>query len=812
MLRQAFGRLGTPLRQAAALAPGLRPTLTPSGPVPAGLGRLFSVGRARLSAPPARSFASTSTPKTPASGPAAPGAGASTVATAASVPKPLATATATATATAAASSQPAAAAAKMATKSRILASLRTPRGLLRAGLLVLGTGALLSDSGRWCVRASQRFVLAFALTVASLSRYLWELRDDKQDEAAWSRAHTFAATLVAWYIRQFAGVFVKVAQHAASLEYLLPEEITSAMVEFQDAAPRTTPEEVIRVLETELGMPIQQAFQSFDLDPVGAASLAQVHRAVLWDGREVAVKVQHPRLLDDLPVDLRILELCSTLFDKFLPGYSLQWLLSEIQLNLPRELDFVHEALNADRARKAFASRPDSSGQLSAVHATGDPRVGLIVPEIHWSMTTPRVLVMEFAEGKKMKDTAFLEANNISPQRVAAAFSHLFGHMVFEAGLLHADMHPGNVLINPRPKPAGVDAIGPHLPWWARSMRAMGLGRLVPQGTTDAAEAAAAADRDFDLVLLDHGLYRELSENFQLDYSRLWLGILDQDELAVKRASARLGAGPQLYRLFASIITARPWDMVVGNEFIVDEDGRVVYHDNKPAAPNSQHVFIDRTNVEVIAIRKSLEGFILDIFSIMQRIPRELIMVIKSNDLVRHVVMDLQRDDGLSTMLQMTRFCAQTAYRHESSPPDLSLAIPKPESLLPAGVSPADAKLDLFGFGGRLTLEELARVTDPYFDLGDSADDDTDFGIAAARRAALRQAEERILRESSLLGPWARLQQRLLKLRLAAWALDRTGAQTAVASPSPEAGLEGVAVSPAAQGNATPETTLSLAA
>ncbi|XP_034849285.1 aarF domain-containing protein kinase 1 isoform X2 [Mirounga leonina] len=260
------------------------------------------------------------------------------------------------------------------------------------------------------------------------------------------------------------GTFIKVGQHLGALDYLLPEEYTSTLKVLHSQAPQSSIQEVRQVIREDLGQEIQDLFVSFDDTPLGAASLAQVHKAVLRDGRTVAVKVQHPKVQAQSSKDILLMEVLVLAVKQLFPEFEFMWLVDEAKKNLPLELDFLNEGRNAEKV------------------------------------------------AQMLKHFDFL--------KISCHLGKMYSEMIFVNGFVHCDPHPGNVLVRKRP---------------------------------DTGKA--------EIVLLDHGLYQVLTDEFRLDYCHLWQSLIWTDMEKVKKYSQRLGAG-ELYPLFACMLTARSWDSV----------------------------------------------------------------------------------------------------------------------------------------------------------------------------------------------------------------------------------------------------------
>lgn len=179
----------------------------------------------------------------------------------------------------------------------------------------------------------------------------------------------------------------------------------------------------------------EQLFESFDAEPLGTASLAQVHRATLKTGEEVAVKVQHPYVKGNSMVDMKTMEVLCRIMSWVFPDFKMQWLVEESKKNLPIELDFLHEGRNAEKVAGMFKDIK-----------------WLKVPKILWDISTQRVLVMEFLAGGQVNDLEYIEKHKIDKFEVANKIGQLYSNMIFINGFVHSDPHPGNILVRKNDK------------------------------------------------------------------------------------------------------------------------------------------------------------------------------------------------------------------------------------------------------------------------------------------------------------------------------------------------------------------------
>ena len=135
---------------------------------------------------------------------------------------------------------------------------------------------------------------------------------------------------------------------------MLPKEYVNTMKVLHKDAPQSSVEDMYSVIREDFGKNVSEIFQEFDEEPIGTASLAQVHRAKLKDGTDVAVKIQHPMVKKHSFVDMNTMELLVRLVAKIFPEFQFLWLAEETKKNLPLELDFIHEGHNCDRVARMF--------------------------------------------------------------------------------------------------------------------------------------------------------------------------------------------------------------------------------------------------------------------------------------------------------------------------------------------------------------------------------------------------------------------------------------------------------------------------
>jgi predicted unusual protein kinase regulating ubiquinone biosynthesis (AarF/ABC1/UbiB family) len=236
------------------------------------------------------------------------------------------------------------------------------------------------------------------------------------------------------------GLLIKTAQFLSSRPDIVPDEYIDVLSGLQDEVPPEPMPVVRRLIESELGRPLDAVFREFEPEPVAAASLAQVHRAVLHDGRVAAVKVQYPGIERLVTDDLKNNDLFISILGRLDHALDFSFISQEMNKMIPLELDFLHEGKSAEQIAANFEGVED-----------------IAVPEVYWEHTTRRVLVMQFLEGVKVTDAAGLQRLGIDAADIAKVIIVAFSEMLLQHGLFHADPHPGNLLVAPGPKLVLVD-------------------------------------------------------------------------------------------------------------------------------------------------------------------------------------------------------------------------------------------------------------------------------------------------------------------------------------------------------------------
>ncbi|MDO8614355.1 MAG: AarF/UbiB family protein [Dehalococcoidia bacterium] len=274
------------------------------------------------------------------------------------------------------------------------------------------------------------------------------------------------------------GLLIKLGQIIGSRPDLIPDEYIEVLSRLQDRVPPKPFPVIKRAIERRLERPLADVFTEFDETPIASASLAQVHRARLQDGRDVAVKVQYPGIQAIVENDLRNIRFLLRLLAVFERNLDFTPIIQEISQNVPMELDFINEGHNAEQIAKNFAGRDD-----------------IIVPTICWEYSSRRLLVMQYVDGVKITDLEGMQRAGIDPQAVAQLVTDVYCEQLFLHGMFHADPHPGNLFVLPGPR----------------------------------------------LVMLDFGLCRQYDDKFRLGYARLVESLLTWNVAEMVQAYQDLG-------------------------------------------------------------------------------------------------------------------------------------------------------------------------------------------------------------------------------------------------------------------------------
>jgi ubiquinone biosynthesis protein len=274
--------------------------------------------------------------------------------------------------------------------------------------------------------------------------------------------------------------FVKFGQVLSTRSDILPDSVLAELQKLQDTVRPLPAGAAQAIVERELGAPVEEVFTRFDPEPLGSASIGQVHRAVLRDGEVVAVKVQRPEAPGRVESDLELMREFADFLDRRFGRrifVDVRGLVAEFETVIRRELDYTAEAENARRFAVNFAETP------------------VVIPLVHLDYSTSRVLTLQHIEGTRFRDIQPLLLSPSERRRVASMGADAIFKMAFEDGFFHGDPHPGNLI-------------------------------LTPQG---------------DLALLDFGMVGYMSRGDIEALSRLFIAVVQRDAAAALRGLESLG-------------------------------------------------------------------------------------------------------------------------------------------------------------------------------------------------------------------------------------------------------------------------------
>lgn len=229
--------------------------------------------------------------------------------------------------------------------------------------------------------------------------------------------------------------FIKLAQVLSSRPDLITVQYANEFKKLQDEVPPFSINDAKRIIKEDIKKDISDIFIRFDEIPIAAASIAQVHRATLFDGSEVVVKIQRPYIKEQIETDISILSYIAKLLDKYLPEsrfFNPIGIVEEFSRTIKKELDFTEEARNCNRFKRNFEHNPD-----------------VYFPKIYSEFVTENIIIMERIEGVRIDDILAIDRMGIDRKRLVKIGVDAYFKQILEDGFFHADPHPGNIFVMP---------------------------------------------------------------------------------------------------------------------------------------------------------------------------------------------------------------------------------------------------------------------------------------------------------------------------------------------------------------------------
>jgi len=395
--------------------------------------------------------------------------------------------------------------------------------------------------------------------------------------------------------------FIKFGQMLSTRQDLLPEAYIERLTRLQDGVQPLPFEIVKRVVEKELGKPLDMAFASFEENPIAAASIGQAHGAVLVTGEKVVLKVQRPDIEKIIETDISLLAFTASMLERYVPESRVinpVILVDELFRTLSQELDFKIEAANMKKIAENMTAFPE-----------------LVIPKVYKALSTYKVLTMERLEGIRVNDLAAMDAAGIDRKKIVQLGARAFFKSVMADGIFHGDMHGGNMFVLPGDRLGVIDfGIVGRLSQRSRDM----LANMVMAIVTEDFETLCYQYAELGAVgpSIDFDAFQREVRNTISPYIGLSVGEVNVGKILVE--ATRIGAKYEIkvpgewMLVFKAILTMEGMGRVLDPDFDLIATGQDLIKD------------LVKNQYSIPRISKELMWVAKDVTSLLQTLPRHL--------------------------------------------------------------------------------------------------------------------------------------------------------------------------------------------
>ena len=421
------------------------------------------------------------------------------------------------------------------------------------------------------------------------------------------KIETFSrAARVRMVLEELGPTFIKMGQILSTRPDLLPVEFIQELPKLQDEVPPFPFSDVSSTIQEEFQKPLDQIFSDFDKQPLAAASIGQVHKARIHDGKEVVVKIQRPSIQRTIEVDLEIMMHLAGLMERHLEGWDIQRptkIVEEFANTLEKELDYTLEAAYMERFARQFENEPT-----------------VYVPQVYREATTSRILTMEFISGVKASNIERLEKEGLDRNKIAEQGFNLIMKQIFVHGFFHADPHPGNIFVLPDNVICHIDfGMMGRLNLETRERFADLIMSIVHRDERKAVDALlrlTLSEEEPDYHALERDVVEFMDQHCYRPLKEVKLGTLLHQFLETS-TKHRLSIPPDLFLMIKALSTVEGLGRTLDPDFDVIEQ----------ASPFIKRIQLNRIHPRRIA--KDMADSGTDLFHLLKDIPGEVRTILK---------------------------------------------------------------------------------------------------------------------------------------------------------------------------------------